>query len=314
MRKFVLWHALPLLLILTACPVEKASALETKVEVTQGIRHDHLRWRASRKHEGVHAQTKADLHSKRIYLSGLKGTICAGDYVGCLDLVYGDVFHGKARERIRSEEGPKQEIAHMHAKIHGDYNFDSSLKIGRIFHVYQDATLTPSLGAAYFLQKYTLKKGDVTIRGEHPNYPGAPQFLDTHRKFHDMHATTKASWASPFIDLRLKKPVFSSFALEFGYAFFYPMHFTNKSHFEHVHSRIKDKSRERNTYGQQGDVTLHYSCIKNLEIALGARFSEFIGHDGYSRVSEHGSTEERFRFKKVRRTTVDYLLSLAYSF
>lgn len=312
MRKIALF--VNLLLILAPCVAEESKTVTTKLEVIQGARTDHLTWDLSGKHHEEHAKMKNDLRHVKVYLSGLKASLSLGPYIASLDALYGNIYHGRFREHIRPENNHGGDFARLRSKITGDFSVDVTAQVGRVFTLFKGITFTSCTGYGAFLQHYKMKHGHMTIRGEHPHYPGAPHFEKLHEKIHGMDASNKALWLAPFMDFKFTFPIISCMKLDLGYTLFYPMHYMNKQHFGHDHSSIKDKSQERSTLGHRGDAWFHWLLSERLEFALGSAFTRFEGHGGHSHLRLHGSPHQTADLKTVKRTAIDYLLSVSYSF
>ena len=312
MKKIALF--VNLLLFLSPCIATESKSITTKLELIQGSRTDHLTWKLSGRHHEEHATIKNDIRHAKVYLSGLKASISNGTYIGTLEAMYGDIYHGKFHKHICPEGHHGDDFARLRSKIRGDYSVDTSARVGRIFSLYNEITFTPSIGYGAFLQRYKMRHGHMTLRGDHPHYPGAPHFEKFHERIHGMHASNRALWLAPFADFRFTLPIISCLKLDLGYTFFYPIHYTDKQHFNHDHSSIKDTSQERSTFGHHGDAMFRWLLSERLEFALGGAFTRFEGHGGHSHLRLHGASHRTADLKKVQRTAVDYLLSISYSF
>ena len=276
-----------------------ADALQSKVELGQGYRHDSLRFNFGGIHNKPNILSELDFKNMQVYLTTLKSSLSNGTYIGVIDLAYGDIIHGKVRDSDYFKNNRHGEFSRSYLKVRGNYTVDASAKIGRIIPMFSGITCTPSIGYGAFWQHIRFKDGHQTI--------------PRHFKIHNVNSTVKTLWSAPFADLRFSVPLSARLTLGLGYTFFYPVQYTGKGHWNLRHMHFTQKNKAGKSYANKGDVSLRWAFAERFELGLGASIAQFCAKGGkiHLKLPNFKSHQPAHRAK---RTCADYVLSLSYSF
>lgn len=284
----------------------------TTIEVGQGFRYDKLKTSVRGYHKHPNILSQLDAKHMSTYLTTLKGTVSNGTYIGSVDLAYGDILNGSMSKAFYREDNRRGESHRFTSKVNGNYSWDVSAKVGRIFSVWNDATFTPSLGYGAFFQHLDFRKIYVSA---HERMDGYETDIN-HKRIHHLRVVDNTRWLAPFVNLMYTQPITRSLKMDLGYSFFYPVHFVGKDH-AHVHAKPihfrtteRAKTKDARSIGQREEIQFRWACVDRLELGLGFAASEFVARDGRLHHSRGGSLP----FRRATRITTDYLLSLAYSF
>jgi hypothetical protein len=280
--------------------------LQTKFELGQGYRQDHLKWSKSGDHKKPNILSELDFKNIQIYMSTIRGMVSNGIYKGELSLGYGNVIKGKCQDSDYFKDNRRGEFSRSISRISGSYNVDSSVKIGRIFTNNRGTFLTTSLGYAMYVQKYAIQDGYQTLFGK-------KTFHKNEHKIHDLKSSYKASWSAPFIDFLLTVPIFQKVNIDFGYTFFYPVAYSGHGYWnlrKRPGPNFKQKARASKSFGQKGEIGLRYNVTSRFELGFKLGTMHFVAHDG----SDKWTHWTKLPFRKAQRTSIDYMLTASYSF
>jgi hypothetical protein len=297
LRKFAV--LLPSLLAFHLCATDD---VESKVELGQGYRHDHLKFSIAGRHHKPNIISELDFKNLQVYLTSLKGTVTNGAYIGIVDLAYGDIIHGKVIDSDYFRNNRQSEFSRSRSKVTGDYTFDASAKIGRIFPMFSGITFTPSIGYGSFWQHLHMKHGHQERPRNH-----------TH-SIHHLNSTYKALWSAPFLDAQFSAPLTSALTADLGYAFFYPVHYRATGHWNLRHLRFVQKGHMSKSYGQRGNIGIRYACTDRLELGFGISVAQLIAKDGKIHFRGRDNAKGTQPSHRAKRLYEDYVLTLSYAF
>lgn len=275
---------------------------KSKIEVGQGFRNDSLKWSFSGPHGKPDVISELDYKHLRTYLSTLKASLSNETYIGEIDLAYGEICSGTVQDSDYYKSRRKAEFSRSRSRVPGDYSIDASAKVGRIFQLPQNMTLTTSLGYGSFWQKVRMKHGRQII----PHY-----FHNAHIKH--LNCTYKARWSAPFADCLLSIPLTKTLTADLGYTFFYPVHFKGQGHWNLRHMNQTLTNDSSKSFGQKGAAGLRWALSDNLELGALCSLSQFSAKGGHEKAKEP-HTRWKQPGHKMSRLCADYALTLSYAF
>ena len=305
--------SIALCLSLTQLPLLSAEDLthpddefQTKLELGQGFRQDHLKWSISGQHKKPNILSELDFKDVKIYMSTLRGILYNDKYKGELTLGYGKVYSGTCRDSDYFRNDRRAEFSRSYSRIPGSYNVDTSIKFGRIFPLNHGLTFTSSIGYATYIQKYDMRNGYQTILG-------TKTFHKNQMKISGLKSSYKARWSAPFVDFVLTVPILPSVHIDVGYTFYYPVTYSGHGYWnlrKNPGPNYTQKARASKSFGQRGEFGLRYACTSRFELGFKLGTMHFVASDGTDRWKHLLKTP----FRKSERTSVDYMFTASYSF
>ena len=275
----------------------------SKIEVGQGFRNDSLKWSFSGPHGKPDIISELDYKHLHTYLTTLKASLSNETYIGEIDLAYGDIFSGTCRDSDYKKDHRKAEFSRSRSSVSGDYSVDASVKIGRIFQLPQNMTLTPCLGYGSFWQNLRAKHGRQIIPRHAPkNY------------LKGLNSTYKARWSAPFADCLLSIPLTNTLTADLEYTFFYPVHFKGQGHWNLRHLHFTQTDDSSKSFGQKGTAGLRWALSDRLELGALCSLSQFKAKGGHVQAKGRHHDHRRQPAHKMSRLCADYALTLSYAF
>ena len=280
----------------------------SKIEVGQGFRNDSLKWSFSGPHSKPDIISELDYKHLHTYLSTLKASLSNETYIGEIDLAYGKICNGTNQDSDYMKNHRKGEFSRSLSHVSGDYSVDALAKVGRIFQLPQNITLTSCLGYGSFWQNLRTKHGRQII--PHHNVPHKVIKLLKYR----LNDTYKARWSAPFVDCLLSIPLTNTLTADLGYTFFYPVHFKGQGHWKLRHMHFTQTNDSSKSFGQKGTAGLRWALSDRLELGALCSMSQFEAKGGHVRGKQRYFKKWRQPAHKMSRLCADYALTLSYAF
>lgn len=282
--------------------------ITSKIEVGQGFRNDNLKWSVSGRHGKPDIISELDYKHLHTYLSSLKASLSNGTYIGEIDLAYGDICSGTCRDSDYKKSHRKCEFSRSLAHVSGDYSVDALAKVGRIFQLPQNMTLTSCLGYGSFWQNLRAKHGRQIIPHHH-----VPHKVISDLK-HRLNETYKARWSAPFVDCLLSIPMTNTLTADLGYTFFYPVHFKGQGHWNLRHMHFTQTNDSSKSFGQKGTAGLRWALSDRLELGALCSLSQFKAKGGHTKAKIRHYVHGRQPAHEMSRLCADYALTVSYAF
>lgn len=267
-------------------------------EVTQGWRKDSLTWAITGPHGKPKKISKLKYKDVNVYDTRLQGKVSQDGYFVRGMAGYGVIINGKEQdsdyERGRHTANMKIEHSRSHAKVTGDYTFDSQILIGKEFILSPAVTVAPTIGYGFYKLNLRAKKLKYSIPKHVPK-----------KETKGMNCPERSTWFGPQAGLQAKISVSSSFRITGEYNFLFPLQCRKNSYWNLRKLHFRQKTHG---YGHIGIVGAEYDLTNQLALKVEGELMKFSTKGKETKPKWHVHVREMERLAKEVR------LSLIYKF
>lgn len=279
------------------------SDIETKLELSQGYRRDHLTWNISG-YKG-HPNILSELKYKHIntYTSRLTGSVSKNNYFVKGMFGYGVITSGKNIDTDYLRDNRKDKFSQSTSSVTGDYTIDSAIQAGYHFRPTSSLVLSPSIGYSIYTQKFRDKNG-------YENFAKYPYGSKKNQKLHGLNSTYHAKWYSSQIGLRADQKITDEISIFGEYTFLYPVKYRAKGYWNLRKLNFSQHGEASRSFGNIGLLGAEYKLTKNW--SLKAEFElMYFRAKGKNRGD---STLTKSPIREATRTALEGRLNLCYAF
>lgn len=278
------------------------------VEVSQGYRHDKLKWSVSSVHKKPNILSELTFHDIKIYQTRLVTKLTMDDYFAKANFGYGDILSGRERDSDYSKNNKKGEFSRSRSKIPGSHTLDAEVRVGKDFALSPLFTLSPLIGYTWDYEKLRIKDGrQKRLFGKKMN-----------KKIPKLNDSYTSRFDAPFIGARFGFDATKklSFFGEYDFLFAVRHHGTGHWNLRNFGKGMTFhlNSRRSKGWGQMGLIGAGYEVFNNFMLKAEYQISHLQARGGKMTGKREFQLKFRQPIHRAELTSQEVRLCLDYAF